>query len=77
MLSSALGTPNFNWNVSPASHELEWIVADWMVKLLGLPEKFLFDKEGAGGITNSITEASFLSVNLAKTKNQRIKFGAY
>lgn len=68
MLSHAIGTPNFNWNVSPASHEIEWIVADWMVKLLGLPEKFLLEREGAGGVANTMTEASFLSVNLAKYK---------
>jgi aromatic-L-amino-acid/L-tryptophan decarboxylase len=88
MLSSAVGTPNFNWNVSPASHELEWVVSDWMVKILGLPEKFLLDNEGAGGIVNSITEGSFLSVNIAKFKKikelnleptdvRRLKFVAY
>lgn len=88
MICTAMHSPNFNWNVSPAAHELEWVVMDWMVKMLDIGEKFTFAKGGCGGCTISTTEGNFLSVNhakykkikelnLSKTDSRRLKFVGY
>ncbi len=41
LLSSALGVQGMLWATSPACTELETHVLDWLVPMLGLPEKFL------------------------------------
>ncbi len=66
MISVAFNTPGFTWVASPASTELENIVVDWIVKCLGLPEKFLLKNTGGGTIANTIGDAIFLSVHAAK-----------
>src|SRR5256712_2733360 len=47
LLSAGLGVQGMLWSTSPACTELETHVLDWMVELLGLPERFL--SSGAGG----------------------------
>ena len=68
MISMAFNTPGFTWIASPASTELENIVVDWIVKLLGLPENFLIKNQGGGMIANTMGDAIFLSVHAAKHK---------
>src|SRR5713226_2133467 len=41
LLSSGLGVQGMLWATSPACTELETHVLDWLVPMLGLPEKFL------------------------------------
>jgi len=41
LLSSALGVQGMLWATSPACTELETHVLDWLVGMLGLPDKFL------------------------------------
>src|SRR5208283_4300123 len=41
ILSSGLGVQGMLWSTSPACTELETHVLDWLVPMLGLPEKFL------------------------------------
>ena len=41
MISDAINCLGFTWAASPACTELETLVMDWLVKCLGLPEKFL------------------------------------
>ena len=41
LLSSGLGIQGMLWSTSPACTELETHVMDWLVTMLGLPEKFL------------------------------------
>ena len=87
-ICAAFGSPNFNWNVSQTSHDVELLVVEWLRKMLGLAEKFKFENGGVGGITNSVTETGFMSVNLAKFQKikeldlgpydeRRLKFVAY
>ena len=47
LLSSGLGVQGMLWSTSPACTELETHVLDWLVPMLGLPQKFL--STGAGG----------------------------
>jgi histidine decarboxylase len=52
MISDAINCLGFTWASSPAATELESLVMDWMVKCLGLPEKFLNSDESllGGGV---------------------------
>jgi histidine decarboxylase len=58
MISDAINCLGFTWASSPAATELESLVIDWMVKCLGLPEKFLDSDEsllGGGVLQVNIT----------------------
>jgi histidine decarboxylase len=49
MISDAINCLGFTWASSPAATELEVLVMDWLVKALGLPEKFLNSSDSFGG----------------------------
>lgn len=50
MLSDAINCLGFTWAASPAATELEALMMDWLVKCLGLPDKFLnSNQEPYGG----------------------------
>jgi len=57
LYSAAFTAPAFNWLCSPACTELETIVMDWLVPMLGLPESYLSKGEGGGVIQGSASEA--------------------
>ncbi|MBA3553073.1 MAG: aspartate aminotransferase family protein, partial [Actinobacteria bacterium] len=48
LLSSGLGVQGMLWATSPACTELETHVLDWVVELLGLPDRFLSSGPGGG-----------------------------
>ncbi len=54
LLSSGLGVQGMLWSTSPACTELETHVMDWLVAMLGLPEKFLSSNTGGGGAAGSV-----------------------
>ena len=49
LLSAGLGVQGMLWATSPACTELETHVLDWMVELLGLPDRFRSDGAGWRG----------------------------
>lgn len=49
MLSVGLNVVPFMWVASPAAVELEAVVVDWMARLVGLPDRFLFSGSGGCG----------------------------
>src|SRR5450432_2740979 len=57
LLSSGLGVQGMLWSTSPACTELETHVLDWLVAMLGLPEKFLSSTNGGGVIQHTATSA--------------------
>ena len=38
LLTATLNSVSFLWRTAPAATELEWVVLEWLAKLLGLPE---------------------------------------
>ena len=69
LLSSGLGVQGMLWATSPACTELETLVLDWVVDLLGLPAGFRSDGgEGAGGgvIQDSASSATLCAVLAAR-----------
>ncbi len=58
LLSSGLGVQGMLWSTSPACTELETHVMDWLVRMLGLPEKFLSSSTGGGVIQDTASSAA-------------------
>ena len=62
LLSSGLGVQGMLWATSPACTELETHVLDWMVPMLGLPERFLSTNTGGGVIQDTASGASLCAL---------------
>jgi aromatic-L-amino-acid/L-tryptophan decarboxylase len=62
LLSSGLGVQGMLWATSPACTELETHVLDWLVPVLGLPEKFLSTSTGGGVIHDTASSASLCAL---------------
>jgi aromatic-L-amino-acid/L-tryptophan decarboxylase len=62
LLSSGLGVQGMLWSTSPACTELETHVLDWLVEMLGLPEKFLSTSTGGGVIQDTASSSSLCAL---------------
>ena len=68
LLSSALGVQGMLWSTSPACTELETHVLDWLVGMLGLPEKFLSSSTGGGVIQDTASSATLCAMLAARER---------
>src|SRR6516164_1422140 len=68
LLSSALGVQGMLWATSPACTELETHVLDWLVGMLGLPEKFLSTNTGGGVIQDTASSAVLCALLAARER---------
>jgi len=68
LLSAGLGVQGMLWATSPACTELETHVLDWLVEMLGLPEKFLSDGSGGGVIQDSASSAALCALLAARER---------
>ncbi len=68
LLSSGLGVQGMLWATSPACTELETHVLDWLVHMLGLPEKFLSSSSGGGVIQDTASSASLCALLTARER---------
>ncbi len=68
LLSSALGVQGMLWATSPACTELETHVLDWLVPLMGLPEKFLSTSSGGGVIQDTASSATLCALLAARER---------
>ena len=62
LLSSGFGAQGMLWATSPACTELETHVLDWLVDMLGLPQKFLSTNTGGGVIQDTASSASLCAM---------------
>ena len=56
------------WSTSPACTELETHVLDWLVPMLGLPEKFLSSSTGGGVIQDTASSAVLCALLAARER---------
>jgi aromatic-L-amino-acid decarboxylase len=56
------------WATSPACTELETHVLDWLVPMLGLPEKFLSHSSGGGVIQDTASSATLCALLAARER---------
>jgi aromatic-L-amino-acid/L-tryptophan decarboxylase len=68
LLSSGLGVQGMLWSTSPACTELETHVLDWLVSMLGLPEKFLSSNAGGGVIQDTASSAALCALLAARER---------
>jgi aromatic-L-amino-acid decarboxylase len=68
LLSAGLGVQGMLWATSPACTELETHVLDWLVGMLGLPEKFLSSNTGGGVIQDTASSASLCALLAARER---------
>jgi aromatic-L-amino-acid/L-tryptophan decarboxylase len=68
LLSSGLGVNGMLWSTSPACTELETHVLDWLVPMLGLPEKFLSSSAGGGVIQDTASSSSLCALLAARER---------
>src|SRR5271169_3306781 len=71
LLSSALGVQGMLWATSPACTELETHVLDWLVAMLGLPQKFLSSSTGGGVIQDTASSAALCAMLAARERATR------
>jgi aromatic-L-amino-acid decarboxylase len=68
LLSAGLGVQGMLWSTSPACTEVETQVLDWLVSMLGLPEKFLSSSSGGGVIQDTASSASLCALLAARER---------
>src|SRR4051794_20767745 len=68
LISAGLGVQGMLWATSPACTELETHVLDWLVDLLGLPDRFLSSGTGGGVIQDSASSATLCAVIAARER---------
>lgn len=67
LASAGLGVQGMSWVTSPACTEVETLMMDWMVDLLGLPDRFRSTSERGGGVIHgSASEATLASILAAR-----------
>ncbi len=68
LLSSGLGVQGMLWATSPACTELETHVLDWVVEMLGLPDKFLSTAAGGGVIQDTASSGALCALLAARER---------
>ena len=67
LASAGLGVQGMSWVTSPACTEVETLMMDWMIDLLGLPERFRSTSDHGGGVIHgSASEATLASILAAR-----------
>jgi aromatic-L-amino-acid decarboxylase len=61
LVSAGLGVQGMLWSTGPAATEVETVMLDWLVGLLGLPERFLSSGAGGGVIQDSASSATLVA----------------
>jgi aromatic-L-amino-acid/L-tryptophan decarboxylase len=68
LVSSGLGVQGMLWSTSPACTEVETHMLDWLVPLMGLPERFLSSGPGGGVIQDTASSANLCAILAARER---------
>ncbi|MCA9291780.1 MAG: aspartate aminotransferase family protein [Phycisphaerales bacterium] len=68
LLASGLGVQGMLWATSPACTEVETLVLDWLVEMLGLPERFRSTSSGGGVLQDTASSASLCALLAARER---------
>ena len=71
LAAAGLGVQGMLWATGPACTEIESRVMDWMVDLMGLPQKWKTTGPGGGVIQGSSSEATHLAAVIARHTRSR------
>ena len=62
LVAAGLGVNGMVWATSPACTEVETVMLDWLVELLGLPARFRSESSGGGVIQDSASSATLCAL---------------
>lgn len=68
LISSGFGVQGMIWATSPAATELETRVLDWLVDMMGMPEKFRSTSTGGGVIQDTASTSALTAVIAARER---------
>lgn len=68
LLAAGLGVNGMLWATSPAATELETLMLDWLVEMLGLPAQFKSTSTGGGVIQDTASSAVLAAVLAARER---------
>jgi aromatic-L-amino-acid decarboxylase len=72
MVSATLGVQGMLWSTSPAATEVENLVLDWLVDLMGLPQSWRIDTGPGGGVLQgSASDAVHTALVVARARAVR------
>lgn len=66
LAAAGLGIQGMIWSTSPAATEIESVVLDWLVELLGLPEAWKMTGPGGGVIQMSASDSTHAALVVAR-----------
>lgn len=66
LASSGLGQQGMLWLTSPACTEVEMVMMDWLVDLMGLPQTWKMDGPGGGVIQMSASDSTHTALAVAR-----------
>jgi aromatic-L-amino-acid decarboxylase len=68
LVAAGLGVNGMLWATSPACTEIETVMLDWLVDLLGLPARFRSEGRGGGVIQDSASSATLCALLAARER---------
>lgn len=68
LVAAGLGVQGMLWSTSPAATEIEEVVVDWLVDLLGLPESWKTTGPGGGVIQMSASDSTHTALVVARER---------
>ncbi len=68
LVAAGLGVNGMLWATSPACTEIETVMLDWLVELLGLPDRFCSSGPGGGVIQDSASSATLCALLAARER---------
>ena len=71
MVTAAFGQQGMMWSTSPIATELEMVVLDWLVDLLGLPTSWKMAGPGGGAIQVSASDSTHLALVVARHRREQ------
>jgi len=71
LVAAGLAVNGMVWATSPACTEIETVVLDWLVELLGLPVRFRSQSQGGGVIQDSASSATLCALLAARERAMR------
>ena len=71
LVSAGLGQQGMMWATSPVCTELENVMVDWMVDLLGLPQRWKTTEQGGGVFQQTASDAAHVALVVARDRAQR------
>lgn len=71
LAAAGLGVQGMLWSTSPAATELESLVMDWLVDLLGLPEAWRTTGPGGGVIQTTASDSTHTALVVARHRASR------